>query len=256
MSVCAITGSASGIGAAIRRRLEKDGARVIGIDLRDAEIVADLGYAGRPRGGGGRRARALRGKTRSAGGRGGHRHARAAALARGLGELLRRGRRARRPLRGAAQGQRARGARRGLELRAAGARRRESLREGAARPRRARGAPARRRGRQLDPRLPRLEARARPRRAAARGRLEPRGRAHQRDRAGPRAHAAAPGRHGRSRDGRGGQELPACRSGAWPSPRRSRSWPPSCSGPAGSFIQGSIYYIDGGSDAQLRPDRF
>jgi NAD(P)-dependent dehydrogenase (short-subunit alcohol dehydrogenase family) len=43
MSVCAITGSASGIGAAIRRRLEKDGVRVIGIDLRDAEIVADLG---------------------------------------------------------------------------------------------------------------------------------------------------------------------------------------------------------------------
>ncbi len=42
MTVCAITGSASGIGAAIRRRLEKDGARVIGIDLRDAEIVADL----------------------------------------------------------------------------------------------------------------------------------------------------------------------------------------------------------------------
>jgi NAD(P)-dependent dehydrogenase (short-subunit alcohol dehydrogenase family) len=27
-------------------------------------------------------------------------------------------------------------------------------------------------------------------------------------------------------------------------------------GPAGSFIQGSIYYIDGGSDAQMRPDRF
>jgi len=27
-------------------------------------------------------------------------------------------------------------------------------------------------------------------------------------------------------------------------------------GPAGSFIQGSIYYIDGGSDAQVRPDRF
>jgi NAD(P)-dependent dehydrogenase (short-subunit alcohol dehydrogenase family) len=42
MITCAITGSASGIGAAIRRRLEKDGARVIGIDLRDAEIVADL----------------------------------------------------------------------------------------------------------------------------------------------------------------------------------------------------------------------
>ena len=42
MSVCAITGSASGIGAAIRRRLESDGARVIGVDLRDAEVVADL----------------------------------------------------------------------------------------------------------------------------------------------------------------------------------------------------------------------
>jgi NAD(P)-dependent dehydrogenase (short-subunit alcohol dehydrogenase family) len=43
MTVCAVTGSASGIGAAIRRRLEKEGARVIGIDLRDAELVADLG---------------------------------------------------------------------------------------------------------------------------------------------------------------------------------------------------------------------
>ena len=42
MSVCAITGAASGIGAAIRRRLEADGARVIGVDLRDAEVVADL----------------------------------------------------------------------------------------------------------------------------------------------------------------------------------------------------------------------
>ncbi len=42
MSVAAVTGSASGIGAAIRRRLEADGARVIGIDLRDAEVIADL----------------------------------------------------------------------------------------------------------------------------------------------------------------------------------------------------------------------
>jgi len=37
-----ITGSASGMGAAVRSRLEKSGDRVIGIDLRDAEIVADL----------------------------------------------------------------------------------------------------------------------------------------------------------------------------------------------------------------------
>ena len=42
MIICAVTGSASGIGAAIRRRLEQDGARVIGVDLRDAEVVADL----------------------------------------------------------------------------------------------------------------------------------------------------------------------------------------------------------------------
>lgn len=38
-----ITGAASGIGAAIRRRLEANGDRVIGVDLRDAEIEADLG---------------------------------------------------------------------------------------------------------------------------------------------------------------------------------------------------------------------
>jgi 3alpha-hydroxysteroid 3-dehydrogenase len=37
-----ITGSASGIGAATRKRLEKSGDTVIGIDLRNAEIIADL----------------------------------------------------------------------------------------------------------------------------------------------------------------------------------------------------------------------
>ena len=42
MAVAVVTGSASGIGAAIRTRLEKDGFQVIGVDLRDAEIVADL----------------------------------------------------------------------------------------------------------------------------------------------------------------------------------------------------------------------
>jgi NAD(P)-dependent dehydrogenase (short-subunit alcohol dehydrogenase family) len=39
----AITGSASGIGAAVRARLERAGARVIGVDVRDAEVIADLG---------------------------------------------------------------------------------------------------------------------------------------------------------------------------------------------------------------------
>jgi NAD(P)-dependent dehydrogenase (short-subunit alcohol dehydrogenase family) len=37
-----VTGSASGIGAAARARLEAGGARVLGVDLRDAEVVADL----------------------------------------------------------------------------------------------------------------------------------------------------------------------------------------------------------------------
>jgi len=42
MGVAAVTGSASGIGAAVRARLEGEGDRVIGVDVRDAEIVADL----------------------------------------------------------------------------------------------------------------------------------------------------------------------------------------------------------------------
>jgi len=37
-----ITGSASGIGAAVRARLEKTGEKVIGIDLRNAEIIANI----------------------------------------------------------------------------------------------------------------------------------------------------------------------------------------------------------------------
>lgn len=38
-----VTGSASGMGAATKARLEAGGQRVIGIDIRDADIVADLG---------------------------------------------------------------------------------------------------------------------------------------------------------------------------------------------------------------------
>jgi NAD(P)-dependent dehydrogenase (short-subunit alcohol dehydrogenase family) len=38
-----VTGSASGLGGAIRRHLEGNGCRVVGIDLQDAEIQADLG---------------------------------------------------------------------------------------------------------------------------------------------------------------------------------------------------------------------
>ena len=41
-----MTGSASGLGAALRRRLERDGQRVIGIDRTagdGTDIVADLG---------------------------------------------------------------------------------------------------------------------------------------------------------------------------------------------------------------------
>jgi len=42
MGTYVLTGSASGIGAATRSRLEADGHRVIGVDLRNAEVVADL----------------------------------------------------------------------------------------------------------------------------------------------------------------------------------------------------------------------
>ena len=45
MGIAAVTGSASGIGAAIKRKLEAGGDRVIGVDLRDAEVEADLSTA-------------------------------------------------------------------------------------------------------------------------------------------------------------------------------------------------------------------
>ena len=45
MGTYAISGSASGMGAATRRRLEAAGHEVIGIDLRGAEVIADLGTA-------------------------------------------------------------------------------------------------------------------------------------------------------------------------------------------------------------------
>ncbi len=38
----AVTGSGSGIGAAVSRRFERSGVRVIGIDLHDAQVTADL----------------------------------------------------------------------------------------------------------------------------------------------------------------------------------------------------------------------
>ena len=43
MGTYAISGSASGMGAATRRRLEAAGHRVVGVDLRNAEVIADLG---------------------------------------------------------------------------------------------------------------------------------------------------------------------------------------------------------------------
>ena len=42
MGTFAITGSAGGIGSATRRKLEAGGHRVIGVDVRDAEVIADL----------------------------------------------------------------------------------------------------------------------------------------------------------------------------------------------------------------------
>jgi len=45
MGIAVITGAASGIGRCVREQLEAQGDRVIGIDLRDAEISADLSTA-------------------------------------------------------------------------------------------------------------------------------------------------------------------------------------------------------------------
>lgn len=45
MAQIAVTGAASGIGAAIAARLAVDGAEVIGVDLREATVVADLSTA-------------------------------------------------------------------------------------------------------------------------------------------------------------------------------------------------------------------
>lgn len=43
MPVVAVTGSGSGIGAATAQLLRESGHEVIGVDLRDAEVIADLG---------------------------------------------------------------------------------------------------------------------------------------------------------------------------------------------------------------------
>lgn len=43
MGTIAITGAASGIGAALADRLKRDGHRVIGIDVQPTDVVADLG---------------------------------------------------------------------------------------------------------------------------------------------------------------------------------------------------------------------
>ena len=45
MRTCVVTGAASGIGAATAALLERNGHRVIGVDLRDATVIADLATA-------------------------------------------------------------------------------------------------------------------------------------------------------------------------------------------------------------------
>jgi NAD(P)-dependent dehydrogenase (short-subunit alcohol dehydrogenase family) len=60
--VVAVTGSASGIGAAVTAALRAQGVRVVGVDLRDADVEADL--SGEPG-----RARTVASVTDAAGGR-------------------------------------------------------------------------------------------------------------------------------------------------------------------------------------------
>jgi NAD(P)-dependent dehydrogenase (short-subunit alcohol dehydrogenase family) len=62
MGIFAISGCATGIGAATRKRIEADGHRVIGIDLRDVEVPADLSH---PEG----RGRAIEETLKASGGR-------------------------------------------------------------------------------------------------------------------------------------------------------------------------------------------
>ncbi len=45
MGTIAVTGAAGGIGGAIRRRIEAAGHRVVGVDVRDTEVSADLATA-------------------------------------------------------------------------------------------------------------------------------------------------------------------------------------------------------------------
>src|SRR5262245_49572921 len=49
MGTYVVTGSASGIGAATAERMRTIGHRVVGVDLTDADVTADLGDAGRRR---------------------------------------------------------------------------------------------------------------------------------------------------------------------------------------------------------------
>ena len=42
MGLYVVTGSASGIGDAVAKQIRAEGHQVIGVDIRDADIVADL----------------------------------------------------------------------------------------------------------------------------------------------------------------------------------------------------------------------
>ena len=231
----AITGAASGIGAATAARLASDGHRVIGVDLRASngvEVGADLGTAeGRAtrdradHAARGRPARRLGHRCRY------RRPARSASVAAHLGELLRHRRVARGTPPGARGGSRSGGGRDQFELdhHAAGllaeARRRLSRR-------RRGGGAGRSRGRGSRSAVPGHQARARP--------VDPASRAHSEEWAGAniRLNAVAPGRHADAAAPRGPRR-PArrarsskgspCRSAAAESPRRSPHSSSSCS---------------------------
>ena len=256
MNVCAVTGSASGIGAAIRRRLEAEGTRVIGVDIRDAEVLADLAsHEGRARAVS-ESARALWWPPRPARRMRGHWCPQPAAVPRRSGELLWRRRSSRRSLsRPAARQPRLR------QLRCARTPRRWPRSMSTPMSWRCSPTTRRRPRARLMPRTARSSRtwdRNMPSGARCGGGL-PLG--------GERACGSTPSHRGLSalHSSRAISTDPVTGAairklsvplGRMGEPDEVAELAAFLLGPKASWIHGGVYYIDGGNDAEIRPDRF